>query len=262
MPDDYIAQLMAQELAPGVPLVPVALGILFLFALIFFFKRRKPNEMERPDLIEPDKVVKEEFRDLIKSTGTSPGHDILLRQGPVTKGKIMSWAFYHYDPKKPQGKNNKDNKAEGELKAIIEGNPQEDNFFLLDVIPYRWFILFAIIQDMLYYVFGWGSKFYLVDREYVTTGPLEYNISIYAQQHREYPGVYVFSQEGKLVVKEDIVDHLTYKQILKDTVNHIPQMHYFDFTTGKYAAKSREFREGKKRSWKDQEENLEREAEE
>lgn len=244
---------------------PVFLAAMIVLAavIVIIKKSNKSDDMERPKLIEPDEIAYKEMRDICRTNGEAIGHQVLLRQGPITKGRIMRWSFYRHDQKLSLSANNKKNKTVSKMVDMVKGREwPHDNFFLLEVIPFANFKLLDMINTLFYKLLGLGANWYLADMKATSVSPLEYNISIFWQQRHEYNKVYVFSEVGKMAVKEMVIDKLTVKQILKDTVNHIPQMHYFDYKTGKFAAKARELSDLKSKSWKDREENLEKEVHE
>lgn len=215
--------------------------------------------MERPDIIEPEKEILDEFKDIMNTTGSKAKGKMLepslLIQGFTEKGRVMRYAFYRYEENIPLKRSAKENRSSELVKAQIQDiKVIPENFLILEVIPNN------PINYILFKLFRYGARYHLVDKRFLSVDE-DFNISLYAQQQRFYRNVYVYSGAAKDIVSY-LVSHLTVKQILKDTVNHIPQMHYFDYKTGKFAAKSRELHDLKAKSWKEREENLEKEVDE
>jgi hypothetical protein len=210
--------------------------------------------MEKPKIIEPEKKVIEEFQDLIKTDGVKIKRKILFTQGPVIKGRIGAWAYYRMEDSEDLIKSAKKSKKENGPASEIRKEQLKDYEFYLLVVHKN-----NPLSRLLFVLFGYGANYHLPDISFIENSDVDLSISIYAQQFRRYPHIYVYSEKGHKVI-QNMVEHLTLNQVYKDTVNHIPQMHYFDYKTGKFVAKARELKELKAQTWKDRQENLEKES--
>lgn len=253
------------ELYPGFPLF-AALLIAFIVVFVILVPKGKSDDIKKPKDIDPDKEASKELKDILRTQGQRISHDIYLRQGPITKGRIVYWSFFRYDRLTSMIENAKSNKSVQKLMSQVRNERlPHDNFFLLEIMPAHGFafgFIIEVIEELLNSIFGWFAKWYLVDMRAVSVGPLEYNISIFWQQRRDYKKVYVFSEMGRQVIKEMIIDKLTVKQSDKGILNRIPTIQYHDLRSAKFAAKAREMQDLKDKSWKKREENLEKEPDE
>ena len=251
---DAITDFLNGNIA-GFPTIYILLIVIVGVIIVFLIKRKKGDEFKKPQEINPDKETFKEFEAIIKSTGSTLPYkrDCMLNAGFMNKGRVVGWSFFRWEKDLDLKAIAKKNKSSERIAQAIRNEYKADNFYLLQVIPKD------IISYILFKILKYNSCFHLIDMQYIIKSK-DFDCTIFAQQKRFYEKVWIYSEFGQRVI-QGMVNHMTLKQVLKDQVNHIPQMHYFDYKTGRFAAKARELRDIRKAGWKDQEEKLERDDE-
>lgn len=253
---------MNWQIIPGVPGLAIIIILLFVAFIIIKFRKRKKDEIEKPELIDPEVRIANAFKDHIEKEGSKiKWKSLLTRAGIVEKGRVVAWSYFTYENEIDLTKAVKKNKTLEKVKQSVSGKPIKDNFYLLCVIKNN------ILYRILYALFSYGADYHLIDMkclsplvvDQVTLLTKNFDVYLDVESHAWCDHIYIYSKAGQNIVQA-IYYHLTTKQVLKETVNHIPQMHYFDYKTAKFSAKAREIQAMKGKTWKQQQENLEKEA--
>lgn len=243
----------------GIPVWFMIVIVVFAFIFILLLRGRKKEEEYK--YIEPEKEIQEEFKVILNTTGQKVKYKALLMFSMLPIGRIVNWSPYRYEKTIDLKKNAKMNHEIEKLRKEVKGiEYQEDNFALLKVVnanPIR-YVIWLLTGNL----FNIGNeRYFLVDREFIQKqeGTNVY-LNMNAQPMQFYKTIYIFSMEGEKVI-QGMVNNLTTKQVLRETVNFIPAMHFYDFKTGRFVAKAEAIRKIKKKTWKDKEESLEKEVE-
>lgn len=266
MPDDYVAQIQQFFLSDfyGIPIWFLLVALVIGFLIYMMFKNRKPSD-KPPPLVEPEKEITKEIKTTLKTTGVNIRYKSFLMTGMIRIGRIMSWSPYHFE-RTTKIKNDvdiknikipQDDKEFAEIVKDLKGYKikiEHHTFFLYKVIG-------TTIFHLLYYIFCLNffnlanERFFLVDKEYIDeTEGNNIFIQLDAQPKQFYKNIYIFSSKGQNVI-QGMVNHLTVKTLLKENVNFIPQMHYFDFKTGRFAGKLREIGDARSKAWQRKSQN-------
>lgn len=246
------------EIVSGFPLsflIILLVGFAILFIIIKVMKKSN-DTIKPPPIIEPEKEVIDGFEDIIKTKGAKIKYKSFLMIGMNRIGRIVKWTPYHYDSLVKIKINNKSNDQSEleQIKQLIESKyelkPVKTNFFLYKICGS------TLIHYILYFFFGssvWNIanvRYFLVDQKFIKDKESnDLFIELYAEPMKFYKTIYIFSSKSQEII-QGMVNHLTVKTLLKETVNFIPQMHYFDFRTGKFAGKLREIGDNRNKNWK------------
>jgi len=242
-------------------IVPYVVGIFIVAVIVLVIAKwkggKEEDEMVKPPILEPEEKFIELHKNLLRLMGRKLNHRSVFKLGMQEVCLVKRWMpIYISEKEKVNLKKLKKKTDMEELKEIMEGkeyNPE--NHYILEVLN------FGIFNAILY-ALGYRMNYFIIPIKLINTENTQnWNCTedLYGKPY--FDRVFIFSLAAKKYM-EDFHDHMTTKQTLRNQVNYIPQMQYHDFVTGKYAAKSREYNESKRKNWSSREENLEKEVDE
>lgn len=262
MPDTiegYLSEFFNSSIF-GIPVIYLIIIVIFFILILLIIKNSKPKD-DMPKEINPEDELKKEFKDIVDTTGIKVKYRSMLMFGMNSIGRIISWSPYRYEELIPLKDSAKSNQPLHRVRDAIISKEKgldflQDNFNLYKIIG-------RTIFHYIIYIFGnpfnlAKERYFLVDMSFIAKSEsIDQFISLDAQPFRFYDSIYVFSQESKKVVQL-LTEHLTVKQMLKSDVNRIPLIQYYDMKTAKFVSRADAIRKIKKKSWKDKENNLEK----
>jgi hypothetical protein len=283
--------LATEDIAIGiantiVSLIPYIIVVVIIIAIIIFIAMRKGKKeegIERPAIIEPQNVFMDMLKNLLRTQGREIRHASYLKIGPhnicfvkrympiyLPKFDIitMKEAKSFKDKKKrkielirekidelQKSKDRKDKTKALRLSITLDKIEKEDmkkdksfkeDHYILETRN------FGFVNRLLY-LFGFRINFMIIPKELCNTENSD-NFSLPENIYGKpwFDRVYVFSLNGSGYI-QDFHDHMTLRQTLKEQINFLPQLHYFDYKTGRFMAKADALRKVKKRQFKDRE---------
>jgi hypothetical protein len=277
---------LAMDIANGViSFLPfIIIGVIIIAIVIYIARRKgkKEEDIERPSIIDPEKMFMDMLKNLLRSQGRPIGHTSYLRIGPhdvcIVKRYMPIYLpkFSLIDMKESKSfqdqKKRKIRLIEERIKELQKSKIRADNIKALkltisldkiekDDLRSKTFkedhyILetrnFGFVNWLLY-AMGFRMNFMIVPKELCNTENSD-NFSLPENIYGKpwFDRVYVFSLNGSGYI-QDFHDHLTLRQSLKEQINFLPQLHYFDYKTGRFMAKADALRRVKKKQFKDRE---------
>jgi hypothetical protein len=267
-----------------VSLMPyIIVGVIILAIIIFLARRKgkKEEDIERPEIIDPEKIFMNMLKDLLRSQGRPINHRSYLRIGPhdvcyvkrympiylpkFNLGEMKKTKSFQEQKKKKieligekikelqKSKDRKDNIKALKLTISLDkiedsekGKTFKEDHYILETRNFGF-------VNWLLYALGFRMNFMFVPKELCNTENSD-NFSLPENVYGKpwFDKVYTFSLNGSGYI-QDFHDHLTLRQSLKEQINFLPQLHYFDYKTGRFMAKADALRRVKKKQFKDRE---------
>ena len=247
--------LFGYEFLPQVPNSVLFIG-LAVVAFIIIWKNRdkfgkKEGEYEPIDL---PKEVGENIKGTINIRNKNVFKDFFyLYIGHDKLGRITKWTPFNWSPGKeelaPAVKSN-ENTA---LVKAVKGEPIEENFYYFEVIK-------DTMMGKLKRIFGKGFEYFLVDKSLMTNlkGSNRFIINSNSQYHLYYKIIWVFSEQGKNVVR-NLSDRIALEEVTKALADFVPRMVYLETRTAKMLLKAQELQKLEQQKYSSRIEALEKE---
>lgn len=258
MPVDSVALEFANTVTGVVPWI---IGIFIIVAIVLIIAKwrgqKEEDDLQRPPIIIPEDKYIEQQKTLMRIQGRKINHRSALRFGMHEVCLVKRWTHFYISEKEKIDLSKFKKKSEmEEIKELLEGKEYHpESHYILETVEFGFF-------NAIMYFLGYRMKYMIIPKQYVKIeNSQNWNCDddLYGKPY--FDRVFIFTKAGQKHM-EDFHDNLTLKQVLRAQVNYIPQMQYHDYVTGKFAAKSREFHDAKKKDWKEREENLEKEVNE